>query len=217
MKIKFIAPTLLSILLVACGSSKDATNSNFEKAANVHFSKNCISLQPSVFSAQNKSYPLTVALQTKNNFIKQEQLDNDNANTTRGLDLLVKAGVLSVQDGTKKEIPLFEKVEVVVPTKIYSLTEMGKKSLEGEDSTTLCIGHYKVDEVVRFSQPNNAFGQTYTEVNMTISPVDVPNWVENEDLQKFYNLNQALVKHKKTTRGFVLASDGWIDERDFSK
>lgn len=217
MKIKFIVPTLLVVLLVACDSSKDATNSNFEKAANAHFSKDCIKLKPVVFSAQNSSYPLTVTLQTKNNFIKQEQLDNDNASRTRPLDLLVKAGVLSVQDSTKKEMPIFGKVEVEVPTKIYSLTDMGKKSLEKEDGTGFCIGHYKVDEVVRFSQPNNAFGQTVSQVNLTVSPVDVPKWVENDDLQKFYKLDQTLTKRSKTTRTFVLASDGWIDGKDFSK
>lgn len=217
MKIKPLALTLLSILLAACSSSKDATNSNFERAANAHFSKNCIKLKPVVFSAQNNSFPLTVALQTKNNFNKQEQLDNDNANRTRPLDLLVKAGILSVQDSTKKEMPLFGKVEVVVPTKIYSLTDLGKKSLEREDSTGFCIGHYKVDEVVRFSQPNNAFGQTVSQVNLAVSPVDVPKWVENDDLQKFYKLDQTLAKHQKATRTFVLASDGWIDGKDFNK
>jgi len=217
MKTKIVALTLFTALLVACSSSKDASNGNFEKALDAHFARDCITIQAFVISADGHSYPMTVQLQEKNAFTTQAQLDQNNANTTRPLDVLAKAGVLSVSDGTKKVKPMFGGADVTVPTKAYTLTDAGKKAIVGPDSTAMCVGHYKVDEVVRFTQPNNAMGKTISEVSFTVSPVDVPDWAKSPDVQTVYGLQNKLADHTKATRTVVLASDGWIDANDFGK
>jgi hypothetical protein len=126
--------------------------------------------------------------------------------------------VLSVSDGTKQEKSLFGKREITVPTKVYALTDAGKKAIENSaGSTAMCIGHYKVDEVVRFTEPSNAMGQTVSTVSFTVSPVDVPDWAKSVDVQKAYGLDKKLAEHIKSTRTVVLASDGWVDASDFSR
>lgn len=217
MKTKIIASTLFALMVAGCGSSKDANNGNFEKALDAHFAKDCITIQPFVLAADGHSYPMTVALQQKNAFASQVQVDQNNANVTRPVDVLVKAGVLSVTDGTKKEKPMFGTGEITVPTKVYALTDTGKKAIVQSDSTAMCVGHLKVDEVVRFTEPNNALGHTLSEVSFTVSPVDVPDWAKNADVQKLYGLGDKLAEHSKATRTLVLASDGWIDAQDFGR
>jgi hypothetical protein len=204
-------------MLTACSSPKDANNANFEKALDMHFAKDCITIQPFVMSTNGQRYPMIVDLQQKNAFITQAQVDQNNANATRPLDVLVKAGVLTASDGTKKEKQMFGTGEITVPTRVYSLTETGKKAIVGSDSTAMCVGHYKVDEVVRFTQPNNALGQTISDVSFTVSPVDVPEWAKGADVQSMYGLGNKLGEHIKASRTVVLASDGWIDANDFGR
>jgi len=217
MKTKIIASTLFTVMLAACSSSKDASNGNFEKALDAHFARDCITIQPFIMAADGRSYPMTVELQQKNAFITQAQVDQNNANATRPVEVLAKAGVLSVSDGTKKVKPMFGGDELTVPTKVYTLTDMGKKAIVSGDSTAMCVGHYKVDEVVRFTQPNNALGQTVSDVSFTVSPVDVPDWAKSANVQKVYGLGSKLAGHSKATRTVVLASDGWIDASDFGR
>lgn len=217
MKTKTIAATVFVLTLAACGSSKDASNENFEKALNTHYATNCITLTPG-WTSDSHGYPATIELQKKTPYISQALIDQNNANMTRPMDILVKAGVLSVSDGTKTVKQMFGNGTVTVPTKVYALTDQGKKVSVGPDSTSLCVGHFKVDEVVRFTQPNNAMGQTISEVSFTTHAVDVPEWAKNPDVSGFYAIAKGLGDVRvKATRTLVLASDGWIDSNDFSK
>ncbi|WP_244818593.1 hypothetical protein [Caballeronia sp. Lep1P3] len=216
MKQKLIAPAILACLLAACGSPKEASNSNFEKAINKHYAKDCITIHPFAASADGRSYPITVALQEKAPYQQQAQVDQSNALTTSSFDALVDAGVLSVATGTKQRKAWLSEKEFTVPAKIYSLTDAGKKALVQPDGADLCVGHYKVDDVTRFSEPSNALGHTISEVAFTMSAVDVPDWAKNDKVAKQYRLDQALAPHIKGNRTLVLASDGWIDSADFS-
>jgi hypothetical protein len=216
MKTVIIASTLLALVLAACGSSKEANNGNFEKALNAHLASNCITVQPFVMKAERQRYPMTVELQPENAFIPQAQIDENNANLTRPVDVLVKVGLLSVSAGSKKEKTLYGE-SVTVPTRIYALTDLGKKTILSSDSTAMCAGHLKVDKVVQFTSPNSALGQTISEVLFTSSPVDVPDWAKSADVQNVYGLANQLAEHRRATRRLVLTSDGWIDASDVSK
>ncbi|MBN3761222.1 hypothetical protein [Burkholderia sp. Ac-20365] len=219
MKTKIISITLVApLMLAACGSSKDASNGNFEKALDAHFAKNCIVAEPFVAMADGHRYPLTVRMQAKAAFISQEQVDKNNANITRPLDALVKAGVLSATEGTAKEKPMFGGAEYTVPTKVYALTDAGKKASANPESTALCVGHLKVDEIIRFTQPGDFMGQKVSQVSFTASPVDVPDWAKTADFQSVYTgVAKTLSGQTKDMRPLVLASDGWIDAVDFNK
>lgn len=216
---RFVTPAAMSIAvaLAACGSPKDANNGNFEKAVNAHFTRECIPVQPFVMGAENRQYPLVVSLQPKPTIASlQAGVDQSNANATRQLDALAHAGLLTVSDGTMKKRGWLGN-EFTAPTKTYTLTDAGKKALVSPGDLTMCAGHYKVDEVARFSEPSSALGHTISEVSFTFSPVDVPAWAKDDAIQKEYRLNERLAEHAKGTRTLVLASDGWIDSADFDK
>ncbi|KXU84344.1 hypothetical protein CR51_42170 [Caballeronia megalochromosomata] len=216
MKRKLIASTVFACFLAACGSSKEASNSNFEKAIDKHFAKQCITVTPAAVSADGNKYPIAVGLETKASWQQQVQVDEHNAQRTQYFDALVDAGDLSVSNGTKQVKSWLGNRESTVPAKIYSLTDAGKKTLASPDGLAFCVGHYKVDDITRFSEPSNALGHTISEVAFTASPVDVPDWTKNDKVAKAFNLDQALAGHIKANRTMVLASDGWIDSADFS-
>jgi hypothetical protein len=213
---KLIAPAVLACFLAACGSSKEASNSNFEKALDKHYAKECITVAPVGFSTDGSKYPMTVALEAKQSWQQQAQVDETNAQKTRYFDALVDAGVMSVTNGTKQVQSWLGNREFTVPAKTYSLTDAGKKALVQPDGLALCIGHYKVDDVTRFSEPSNALGHTISEVAFTVSPVDVPDWAKNDKVAKLFRLDQKLAERAKANRTMVLASDGWIDSADFN-
>lgn len=209
----------VAVLLSACGSSKEANNSNFEKAINAHFAKTCVVVRPGGFMGGN-AYPITVSLQTPNSFTKPEQTAKQNANATRPYEVLVKAGLLTATDGTTKDTQLFGNGPKEVPAKIYVLTDAGKKALADPNGkgTGLCAGRYKVDKVVRFTEPSNAMGSTMSEVSYSFSAVDVPDWAKSADVQQVYtSLASQLADQQKGRTMLVLASDGWIEASDFAK
>ncbi|WP_156773856.1 hypothetical protein [Paraburkholderia tropica] len=207
------------MILAACGASKDANNSNFEKAVNTHLAKSCVVVMPGGFM-DGHTYPVAIAMQVPNAFRSAQQASQQNAQATRSYDALVKAGLLSVREGTTKEPQLFGNGPKDVPAKIYDLTDAGKKALAdpGGKDKSLCAGHYKVDEVVRFTEPANAMGSTISEVSYTFSAVDVPDWAKSADVQQvFTDLGPRLADHQKGRTTLVLASDGWIDANDFNR
>ncbi len=97
------------------------------------------------------------------------------------------------------------------------LTRILLENQRAPDSTAMCVGHLKVHEVVQFTQPSNALGQTISVVSFTTSPVDVPDWAKNADGQQEDGLDIKLADHGNASRTLVLASDGWIDASDFSR
>lgn len=212
---KTVIVSLVSALaLVACNSAQDASDSNFQKALDAHFQKSCIWIKPST----ENGYPVTVDLQQKKNtFFTQAQVDENNANAMRPLEVLVKAGLLTVKDVVRKEKAMFGG-DVDVPAKVYDLTDIGRKAGANTGDTVLCIGHYKVDGIIRFTQPGSTTGQTVSDVSYTSSPVDVPDWARSAEMQKAYpSLAQTLAEHQNGTRRLILASDGWVDAEDFGK
>jgi hypothetical protein len=220
MKKYALSSVMVAVMLTGCGSSKDATNSNFENAINTHLAKTCVTVVPGGFMDGN-TWPVSIALQTPNNFRSPQQADRQNTEATRSYDVLVKIGLLTVRDGTTKEQPMFGfGGPKDVPAKVYDLTADGKKALADRGGTgkALCAGHYKVDSVVRFTEPANAMGSTISQVTYTFSAVDVPDWAKSTEVRQVYTgLAPRLADHQTGQTTLVLASDGWIDASDFGK
>lgn len=222
MKKSVISSVVLSLLLAACGSAKDASKSNFEKAINAHLAKQCVTLRPGGYLSLGKSYPVEVALEKSNKVLSQEQMDKINLQNTRPYDALVKAGLLTVKDGSTKPSgwAALGSTGENVPAKIYSLTDAGRKALvdPSGNGTNLCAGHYKVGEIVRFTEPSNAMGHTISQVSYTFSPVDVPGWAKSDDMKKaFDGLSRDLTDNQKGQAMLVLANDGWVEASDFAQ
>ncbi len=120
---------------------------------------------------------------------------------------LVKAGLLSHHDGVPR--PEFDQ---------YRLTPAGAqvyRTYEGPlgRAGAFCYATRHVEEVVRYSEPADLFGQRVSEVTYTYTLQDVAPWAESPALQAALPaLAQALSDRDTPTEGtaaVVLQSDGW--------
>lgn len=208
-------PALL--LLAACGSPKDANSSNFRRAIDKHLAQTCASISPG-----NRGYPASVEVVQPSPFRSQSITDDMNRRNNAPYAALVKAGLLSVTDGmvTPKPLVSFESSpDRKVPAKIYSLTSRGRAASTTKGyliGSGFCVAHYKVDEILRFTQPGvTVLGTTTTNVLYTFSPADVSDWARLSEVAAAYpRLAALLANHQQAEITLLLTNKGWIEESD---
>jgi DNA-binding PadR family transcriptional regulator len=222
-----LSALIAAALLTACGSAKDASNSNFAKAIDAHFAKHCIVINPGTVLGNNNSdaYPATIPLTIPNQYLSADEAAKRNDEKIGTYETLVKAGLLTVSDGqAKSSVSWTQSSSTIqeVPAKVYTLTEDGKKALRDQKDmkgTGFCGGYNQVDDIVRFTPPaSGMMGATISTVIYTFSPTKVPAWVKSDDVIKaFPDLARQLAPKQKGDTDLVLASDGWIVASDFNK
>lgn len=82
----------------------------------------------------------------------------------------------------------------------------------GQDQKEFCYGIPVLDEVVRFTEPANAFGMTVTEVTYRYRLTNIPGWAMNPAVaQAFFLQNQlaAEARPQEAKMDLILTSDGW--------
>jgi hypothetical protein len=219
MKVRVIAAVAVCVaLLSACGSKKEASESNFSEVINSHFSHSCLQLDPSNMFGPH-SYPASVAMIQPGMLFTKKAADDQNARVTAPFNALVSAGLLTVQDAP---VPAqFGPAGSKVPGKTYTLTDAGEKALadqQNKKGTAFCAGHFKVQSIVRFTPPADAVGHTISEVVYTYKAVDVPAWAASKDVTAaFPNMAEFQSKDQQGRATLVLANDGWITSDDFSR
>lgn len=211
---------LLSVsLLAACDSPKDANEKNFRKVIDEALAKEC-ALFVSPRNFDGNSFPVTIVY----DYSKCGKMDKyTQVRLDASLMLLVKAGLLSVSDGTVvRTVSSSCKAGGIAPTKTFATTELGKKYLINDGMgkvTSFCVGHYKVDEIERFTQPAN-LGTITSEVTFTEEAADMADWAKSPDLQKVQEDDLPGAEHIRTfqaihglelRRQLYLTKDGWRD------
>jgi hypothetical protein len=199
-------------LLTGCGSAKEASKGNFEKAINAKLEKQCIDLQVrTAFTSSSHEFPLSVATVQTGRGMSAERAAESNAQSLGPLDALAKVGLVTASDGQVKELGWGGNKEV--PGKIYSLTDAGAKALRDRKSTVFCAGRYQVAEVVSFTEPGNAMGVTISRVKYTVKAVDVPAWANDEAIKSaFPQIQQHIEDKTERNATLVLQNDGWSAE-----
>jgi hypothetical protein len=164
---------IASIVLLSCNNPKAASKANFKLAIQVWLDKHpqCLSIalpnQPrSMFDARPRTDPQ--------------------------LDALVIAGLAS-----KKQVMMENSGWTLyggpkqIPGTRYDFTAEGRKyAAHPEHSAlpvgtgTLCYGVPEVIDIVRYSEPANALGQTMTEVTYKYTLKSVAPWVNNPILMQ---------------------------------
>jgi hypothetical protein len=216
---RILPSALLCCLLSACGSAKDANNTNFTKALNTHFASHCMLLETSDITDSN--FPLTIPLQVPSQFVPVANAKLQNDKATAQYEALVQIGWLSEAKGTTT-VQNFFGPPATVPAKIYSLTAAGKAAATARPffstGPAFCIGHYTVDSIIRFTPPENGPGGSTSEVVFTYGPSsDVPSWAYSSAVQSaFPNLANTLRKSQQGDVTLVLTNNGWMDSDDFS-
>ncbi|EJB0098741.1 hypothetical protein MUM39_004852, partial [Escherichia coli] len=108
----------------------------------------------------------------------------------------------------------FTKTGKKVPGREYALTDEGKKYLKSPERPDFCVGHYKVDEIVDFTEPGDAMGMKITQVNYIFSPTSIAEWAKRDDVRAAFLGLESDLKEKQTKRiTLVLKNDGWSAER----
>ena len=199
---------LAAPILTGCGSSKDASKSNFADAIDKELKKQCIDLGfRNAFVSSSTEFPVSIPLEPALG-ARAEQAEKRNLEATVPYEALVKAGLLTGNDAQVKQLSWGDAKEV--PGKIYSLTDEGKKALRDPKSTSFCAGNYKVDEVVNFTEPGNAMGMTISQVKYTVSAVDVPTWAKTEAVKSaFPRFAKAIEDKSERQAMMILQNDGW--------
>lgn len=205
MQIRTFALALTTVAaLSACGSSKDASKANFAKAIDAYYAANCTMVDVPIgtrmlakFTAGG--FPVSIA-DTANTGHPDQNLDAP-------FEALEKAGLLTSKATEVVRGPF----GVKAPGKEYSLTDAGTKYLAKPGRSAFCVGHRKVDEVVQFSEPGSAMGQTVSRATYTYSVADAPAWVSDPGVQAAYPDLAEIQKPKQEAHTvMVLMNDGWV-------
>lgn len=215
MLLRNISVALVSAALMsACGSPKDANKANFAKAINAELASSCFSIGGEGFA---EPYPKVIDLNVPREPKYADEVAKKNAEETAPYEALVKVGLLKVEETQDKTMTMFAKEELI-PAKKYSLTEAGTAALRRPRHDELCAGHYRVDEVVSFTEPAaNMMGQVVSGITYTYSPADVAPWAKDPAVQAAYpDLVESLKPHQQATKAAMLQNDGWVAEKQMS-
>jgi hypothetical protein len=176
-------------------SPMSASKDNFTKAIDAQLVKLCIAIDLGTLTP----FPISIA--------------NNDMNFAR-YNVLAKAGLLTAVDSWVKPSQYSEIMAgtQTVPGKTYSLTDEGRQVLRDPRTTIFCAGHYKVDDVVDFTVPGNAMGETISQVTFTYSPSDVPAWVSTGVQAAFPSLAKELAPKQQGEANMVLKNNGWEAE-----
>lgn len=104
------------------------------------------------------------------------------------------------------------------PAKTYDLTAEGKKQFQVQKGlfggvSGFCAVKYSVVSINNFTPPQNAMGQTISQVNYTPA-AEVRPWTRNAAVQAAFGNN--VVAHTEPRVETLLQTErGWIDARDF--
>lgn len=199
-----IVKTILMCLAAvpsACDSPKDASQANFTKALNEHLSKDC---QMVSVGLEQTSFPRTVQV--------------GGFSDTAQYDALVEAGLLMSKPDNVAVKDFLGNSRGNAPAKTYDLTAEGRSQLRTQKGMFggllgFCAVKYKVAAINNFTPPQNAMGQTVSQVNFTPA-ADVQPWTRNAAVQATFRDN--VVPHTEPrVETLLLTEKGWISARDF--
>ncbi|MEC5505047.1 hypothetical protein P9911_004190 [Klebsiella oxytoca] len=150
--------------LAGCDTANDMSNENFEKAINEILENYCIPL------LTGYSFPVVDIL-----FSTEYQYHN----RFDKLNILVKAGLLSAE---KEDIIKYRKKAKLYT---YKLTKEGERYIMKKTHGIFCIGKYKVQKIINFTEPSDKLGRMLSRVNYTYSPSEVPAWAKPEGISSY--------------------------------
>jgi hypothetical protein len=194
-------------LLSACSGDKDASKSNFAKVIDAKLVTQCVPLSFDLNAlTSSTTFPISVSTVQPGPLTSDDSAKETNDRAFAQYDALVKVGLLSVVGAQVQ--PTFGREKV--PGKVYSLTNEGMQSLKDPKYTAFCAGHYKVDEIVNFTEPGNAMGMTISRVTFTYSPVEMPAWANDEGVKAaFPAFAKRVSAHQQGRAVMALQNDGW--------
>jgi hypothetical protein len=90
-----------------------------------------------------------------------------------------------------------------------ALTDAGRKAAVWDANKGFCVGQRALHEVVRWTEPAQERGTTYTRVTYTWKLADLPKWVKPELFAEVEGMSTPV----ESSLALIKTSDGWRSER----
>lgn len=228
MRFAVVTTTMAALALAGCADPKVASKDNFKQAINAYWAKNplCIdapdgSFRPVDAKPDDPAFPAysPAISSAKNAYERQTAM-----NFAYTLFPLSQAGLLKVT--TKQMKGTYSGSPTTAMVDEYTLTDAGKAAFKdtgkriGNVSSSahrtgkFCYGTPEVVDIVRYTEPSSAMGQTVSEVSYTYRLKDRPKWSENSALLAKEPLMAAQSGNTDARDIVVLTNEGWRDARD---
>jgi hypothetical protein len=200
----------LTAFVAGCTDPKTANENNFGKAIQSYLD----TVYPKCYFLQK--FPATV--------------DFDIGGTQATLKALVKAGLVSEKEESRREIAdLFGGGKKTYVKTSFDLTDAGRKvykldavkTLRGDSVGGFCFGKASVKDVSQFSEPSDMLGQKISRVNYTYVVTDLPAWAKTPEMLaaiKALDVDaKSVIEPVKALDTLLLTNNGWVHERLFQK
>ncbi len=209
---KAICIFLFFISVFGCDDPKKANHDNFTKAIQPYLE----SKFPSCF--YHGTFPE-----------KKETLSFSFSNKFKKLDVLVNAGLVEFKKKEVKKVRLITGGYKKVAVGEYYLTVKGKsvyqenagETLSGKKIGGFCIGKPQITEITNFTEPNNIFGHTISNVKFKYRVDNIPDWAKSNILLSSFSLIRKYADSEKNnindTAVLILTDKGWVHEKIFDK
>lgn len=207
----FILVATASSVLAGCSDPKKASEDNFRSAIEPMVADAfCRPLAVTQYRLTEKpsedapAYPVILGAAAP------QYVSSSETQMRNMLEAAAKEGLLTRTEKTEPAVSGFSS-EPLKPTQLitYQPTEKGKDIFRGvagkrggSERPNVCFGRGKVDEVVRWTEPADALGQTMTQVTYTYSGSNFPDDTPKEMVEQASKPKEAKVM-------LVKMSDGW--------
>ncbi|MCV9917536.1 MULTISPECIES: hypothetical protein [Pseudomonas] len=206
-----LVPLALMATLAGCSDTKDATEANFQQAAQAYL---------------DTQYPHCFVVSS----FPTKTKDFDVNGTNKALHALAQVGVVSEKEISRTEVP--ERLWQPARTDIYyayDLTDEGRKYykadgqklMNGKTVGGLCFGKAQVTGIDQYTEPGEMMGQKISRVTYAYTITDLPPWTANDGVKaNISGLDKVVASAQaplKETRAMVLTNNGWVHERLIAK
>lgn len=190
-------PAVLMLALNGCLNGTAANEANFRKAlAPLVKDRFCRRIQVARVDTGSDPQPYPIVIPAK------PVPYADDEKTRAVLEQAAAGGAL-----TRKKVTVPDRQGKQVDAWSYSPTATGAPVFrtvtnDKRSYAAFCMGTGKIDKIVRWTEPADAFERTVTEVTYTYSATDLPDGAPAEAVA-------TVTKPQQTTTMLMLANDGW--------
>lgn len=218
-----VAVAAMAALVAGCSDPKAASKKNFETAINDWISQNppCLSLPYSGVRAADRAadagvFPLYVEAAVSEH---PARLENQKK-AAAPFETLAAAGLLKGEPAEITQSGYFGGPQPKLAVVAYSLTPEGEKAFSEKGASrrisnpSFCYGEPAVKEIVRFTEPGDMMGMTFSQVEYTYQLKNLPVWAKSKPMQEtFPQLARDNADTLEGKAAVVLMNEGWVHEQ----
>nr|WP_314432314.1 hypothetical protein [uncultured Brevundimonas sp.] len=218
-----VAVAAFAVLVAGCSDPKAASKKNFETAINDWVSQNppCLPLPYSGVSAADRAadagvFPIYVEAAVSEHPMRLE----NQKKAAVPFEALAAAGLLKGEPAEITQSGFFAGPQPKLAVVAYTLTPEGEKAFSEKGASrrisipSFCYGEPAVKEIVRFTEPGDMMGMTFSQVEYTYQLKNLPEWAKSKPMQEtFPQLARDNADTLEGKAAVVLMNEGWVHEQ----